>query len=129
LALGLTGKMTATVAGETLTKQLKTIIKKLGKYPHSAIDFSNRKKQSTRMVKVTCADVECGMIFRTSAKWIETSGGALACPICHGFTNFNGVVTLPSISLGQNDEVSKGTKLFNVEIVEGNVVIAPRRAI
>ena len=79
LAIGLAGKMTATHAGPELSKEIKRIVKKLGTYPHSAIDFSNRKKQTTRMVKVTCQAVECGMIFRTSRKWLD---GLLNCPAC-----------------------------------------------
>jgi len=82
LALGLTGKMTATVAGETLTKELKAIVKRLGRYPHSSIDFSSRKIQSTRLLRAKCCDTDCGMIFRTTSKWLEIRG-ALDCPICH----------------------------------------------
>lgn len=84
IALGLEGKMTATTAGPELTKKLNAIKKTLGKYPHSAIDFSNRKKQSTRMLKITCGDDECGMIFRTSAKWAQND---LSCPVCGSYTH------------------------------------------
>jgi hypothetical protein len=79
LALGLEGKMTATNAGPELAKEIKALVKTLGKYPHSAIDFSNRSKQTTRMVKVKCLSDECGMIFRTSRKWLD---GLLNCPAC-----------------------------------------------
>ena len=81
LAVGLEGKMTATTAGPKLLKELKTIKSKLGKYPHAAIDFSNRKKQSTRMIKVTCQASDCGMIFRTSNKWVIVAA-PFDCPAC-----------------------------------------------
>jgi len=86
MTLGLEGKMTATTAGVELSKKINAMKKRLGKYPHSAIDFSNRKKQSTRMIKVTCVDDDCGMVFRTSKKWVEYSGGGMDCPICHTCT-------------------------------------------
>jgi hypothetical protein len=82
LALGLTGKMTATVAGEKLTKQLKTIVKKLGRFPHAKLDLDSRTRQSTRLLKAKCCDVDCGMIFRTTNKWLEIRG-TFDCPICH----------------------------------------------
>jgi|TARA_R110000823_G_scaffold101164_4_gene217469 hypothetical protein len=84
LAIGLTGKMTATVAGPELFETLKTISAKLGEYPHATIDFDNRKKQSTRMIKVRCRSNDCGMIFRTSQKWLlENGSDQFDCPICH----------------------------------------------
>jgi hypothetical protein len=86
-AIGLEGKMTATTAGEGLRIQLEAIAHNLGAYPHGSIDFDSRKKQSTRMAKVECANDECGMVFRTSNKWIELSGGEMSCPICHGWAD------------------------------------------
>jgi hypothetical protein len=80
--LGLEGKMTATVPGEALTKELKSFSKTLGKYPHAKIDFTNKKKQSTRMIKCQCVSPDCGMIFRTSSKWIDENP-VLDCPACH----------------------------------------------
>lgn len=83
LAIGLTGKMTATIAGPELTLELERISGALGAYPHGAIDLTKRKKQTTRMIKVTCSDKEsCGMVFRTSAKWLMESDGNMSCPIC-----------------------------------------------
>jgi len=66
LAVGLTGKMTSTVAGEELTEKLKAIHAELGDFPHSKIDATQRKKQTTRMVKVECDDICCGFKFRAS---------------------------------------------------------------
>jgi len=81
-AIGLKGKLTATTAGPELEKRLTTIAKKLGKYPHSKIDFDNRKKQSTRMIRAKCPDIDCGMIFRAARIWLERNG-FLDCPVCH----------------------------------------------
>ena len=71
-AIGLEGKLTATTAGVELTKTLKAIVKKIGKYPHSKIDFDSRKKQSTRMVKIEC--LFCGFIARASRSALEKCG-------------------------------------------------------
>ena len=76
--LGLTGKMTATVAGEDLLVRLGTIISAIGEYPHEAlIPAPNPKKQSTRMIKVECGG--CGYVARVSRKWIGEAGAPL-CP-------------------------------------------------
>ncbi len=69
-ALGLEGKLTATVAGEGLNHALADILKDLGEYPHTKLNLSGVKKQGTRMKLVECpAD---GFKFRTTAKWIDT---------------------------------------------------------
>jgi len=78
LAVGLEGKMTATHAGEELKAELERIIGVLPSLKHGALDLSSRKKQPTRLVKLECGD--CGMIIRTTAKWIEQTGNpACAC--------------------------------------------------
>ena len=69
LAIGLTGKMTATVAGEELTLKLEKIVTELGQYPHSAIAVGTGKKQTTRNLKVSCT--ECEFSYRTSRKNVE----------------------------------------------------------
>lgn len=76
VALGLEGKMTATEAGSELRAHLNTLAKKLGKYPHAAMDYTKRKKQGTRMKKLECP--ACGYVVRTTAKWIEY--GIPTCP-------------------------------------------------
>ena len=86
-SIGLVGKMTATEPGPVFIARTKMILKTLGDFPHRKINVDvGRKKQSTRMVKVTCMD--CGMVFRTSNKWIEASYDVMDCPICHGPTKF-----------------------------------------
>lgn len=79
-AMGLEGKMTATVAGAALKERLNTLMGTLGAYPHAALtpSKSGRKKQGTRLVKCVCPS--CGYTARTTAKWLET--GPLVCGPC-----------------------------------------------
>jgi len=84
-ALGLKGKMTATVVEEDseLAERLAGFLEQLGDYPHSALDVfevekeRTRTKQTTRMLKLECP---CdGYIARTTAKWLDELG-APRCP-------------------------------------------------
>ena len=77
VAIGLTGKMTATVAGEAFKRDVASILLELGEYPHAAINPSAVAKQTTRMVKMECSD--CRYIARTSRANIQKSGPAI-CP-------------------------------------------------
>lgn len=74
LKMGLTGKMTATIATDELTGWLENIIPVfLGSYPHSrlaSLDFG--KKQTTRLIKLQCPD--CKMVIRTTRVWLEEIG-------------------------------------------------------
>lgn len=78
-AVGLEGKLTCTVAGEELTKNCKTWLKALGKYPHAKLDQNQSpvKKQGTRLIKCECED--CGYTCRATKKWLEEVGAPL-CP-------------------------------------------------
>lgn len=73
LAVGLTGKMTATVAGPELSKWIKATIKKLPKIAHSKLDLSGRVKQTTRLLLVKCGG--CGMKLRVTEKWLPNIEG------------------------------------------------------
>jgi hypothetical protein len=87
-SIGLVGKMTATEPGPEFLKRTKPILKTLGAFPHKKLDITiGQKKQSTRMVKVTCQSNDCGMVFRTSKKWIEAPNlhGQMTCPICNTY--------------------------------------------
>lgn len=76
LDLGLTGKMTGTVAGAALAAQLKELAGQLGTYPHAALTPGLRiGKQSTRMLKVVCPDDQ--YTVRTTRKWLD-----LGMPVC-----------------------------------------------
>ena len=77
LAIGLTGKMTSTVASPELKAKLKRIARELGKYPHQKIDLGQRKKQTTRMLKCECEF--CGYTVRVARTWLEY--GAPVCPV------------------------------------------------
>jgi hypothetical protein len=79
-ALGLTGKMTATVAGPEWYEWAKPILKQIGKFPGAELTGAiagGKKKQTTRMLKCECDG--CGFIFRTTRKNIEAAE-ALVCP-------------------------------------------------
>lgn len=78
LSLGLTGKMTSTVPGPALIKDLQALADTLGEYPHAALntELSGRKKQNTRMIKLTCDD--CGWSCRTAQKNVDAG-----LPTCH----------------------------------------------
>jgi hypothetical protein len=82
LAIGLTGKMTSTVAGPAFAKWVaEVLVPKLGAYPQP--EFSpatmTRDKQSTRMIKLECP--ACGYIVRTTRQWILSVGvPTCGCP-------------------------------------------------
>jgi len=82
LAIGLTGKMTATTNGPAMEAFAADFIKRHGPYPAGRIDYSTRKKQGTRMIKCECREPHCGYIARTTRKFIEQAGAPL-CP-CNG---------------------------------------------
>lgn len=87
-AWGLTGKMTETEVSEELRIILKDVADELGPYPHVKLNLSGaQKKQTTRMLKVHCVDLECpyfnpetekGYTIRTTQSWIEV--GLPVCP-------------------------------------------------
>ena len=64
LAVGLQGKMTATTESPELKIKIEKWIKEVGKYPHSKVNFDDRKKQSTRNLLLWCPD--CNWSLRTS---------------------------------------------------------------
>lgn len=78
-AVGLEGKMTATVAGEDLKSTLQIFTDEIGLYPHAKlVHSSSPKKQGTRMILVKCPKLDCGYQVRTTRKWIEY--GLPTCP-------------------------------------------------
>jgi hypothetical protein len=79
VAVGLEGKMTATVAGKELIEMIEGWMKDLGAYPHQGLKPGTKpeKKQTTRMVKCECE--KCGYAVRTSRKWLDEAGAPL-CP-------------------------------------------------
>ena len=80
IVIGLTGKMTATIAGEEFKRASEPILAKLGPYPHASLDSGfKRIKQGTRLIKGECRG--CGYIIRTTRKWIAY--GLPICPSCN----------------------------------------------
>ena len=80
--VGLTGKMTQTVASDDLKARIKSeVIDILGKYPHKEVKLIPRgqRGKGSRMIKCECKN--CGCIIRLSRKWIDESGGFIFCPI------------------------------------------------
>ena len=83
VAIGLEGKMKATVAGPALQRKLERIVEHLGPLPHGALDggpIGAPKKQTTRMLKLECT--ECGVVLRASQTAINdmTIEGFRRCP-------------------------------------------------
>lgn len=79
--LGLTGKMTATVASEEWRAWALPILKELGAMPGARLSELSPigKKQTTRMLK--CACIDCGFTFRTTRKHLEAHPDGLSCPV------------------------------------------------
>lgn len=74
-SVGLTGKMTATIATPELNMTISEWVQDMGEYPHAPLTQSGIKKQSTRMIKCVCS--KCDYQVYTSKKWIE-----IAKPVC-----------------------------------------------
>ena len=81
-AIGLTGKMTQTVATDKFNQWTQeNIIDVIGKYPHATVSAEgNKKKQTTRMKKVHCES--CQYIGYVSPKWLDHEN-ATTCHACH----------------------------------------------
>jgi hypothetical protein len=79
LAVGLTGPMRHTTASPTLSTRLAAVAEGLGPLPHAALDWSKRKKQTTRLLKAQC---RCGYTVRVARAWVERDGPP-HCPL-HG---------------------------------------------
>jgi hypothetical protein len=77
--IGLTGKMTETVATEKLTARLNVLTSRLGNYPHATLDMaaSGTKKQGTRMLKIECP--ECGWTARATRSNIDAGLPTCQC--------------------------------------------------
>ena len=73
--LDLEGKLTATTAGPKMRATCEYVVSLIGPYPHARLDFSQRKKQGTRMLKHECK--ACGAVWRMASKW-----QVVACPCC-----------------------------------------------
>jgi hypothetical protein len=77
-AIGCVGKPTQMEPPvEVASAIAAVVIAKHGEFPHSTLDLSSRKKQSTRMLKLECG--ACGAVWRMAAKHAIN---VTACPCC-----------------------------------------------
>lgn len=79
-AVGLIGPATTAVPGPELTAKLTAIADTLGAYPHARVDPNARKKQGTRLLKLSCAP--CGWVARVSGQQGRRLTDKAACPCC-----------------------------------------------
>lgn len=79
-AMGLTGKMSATIASPALVERLNALLPDLGPFPHAELAPLSgvTKKQSTRLLKAECSG--CGYTIRVTQKWIDF--GLPTCTPC-----------------------------------------------
>lgn len=83
-AMGLGGRMTATVRTAECDAYLVPMVQALGLYPHAALGAGYDhpadapKKQGTRMVRVRCRC--CGYTLRTTRMWLGVA--VPTCPAC-----------------------------------------------
>lgn len=80
-AVGLEGKMTATVAGENLAKQIRAWMADMPEYPHGPMtaaiegDPGKEKKPGSRLIKASCEC--CEYTMRIAQTWLD-----IAVPVC-----------------------------------------------
>lgn len=75
VSVGLRGRKTEEPPGALFRKLAKPVLRAVGPLPPSPAgppDALRRPKQSTRLVKVSCA--RCGYVARVSRKWLDQSG-------------------------------------------------------
>jgi hypothetical protein len=91
--VGLTGKMTETVATPELTEKLEKLAARLGPFGHATISSGVRLTglagppvQTTRMLKVQCP--EDGYTARLTMKWLAQ--GAPQCGMCGTIMDWDG---------------------------------------
>lgn len=77
-ALGLVGKMTATLAGPDWHAWADSILADMGPMPGADLGyFSQKKKAATRLLKVECDS--CGIIARVTKKVVDQCDGLMRC--------------------------------------------------
>jgi hypothetical protein len=90
------GKPTSTIETEEFKNLIWNWLELNGTYTHKAL-IDTRPKQTTRMVKLACADINCvgateksvrngeGTIWRMSSAVVLKSADRLTCPVCQGW--------------------------------------------
>jgi hypothetical protein len=89
LAIGLEGKMSATVPGEAFKRRVGPILAAAGPLPHARLGLGKSDappKQKARLLKAECG--ECGYTVRVTRKWVDEAG-APHCP-AHGAMRVDG---------------------------------------
>ena len=83
--MGLTGRMTATVATPDLRQRIwDDVVSVLGRYPHAKVHLTPRgqRGRGSRLIKCTCPS--CGFNMRTTRKWLNAGfaqQGHIGCPL------------------------------------------------
>ncbi len=83
LAIGLEGKISATVQGETFKHRAAPILAAAGPLPHARLGLGKSDappKQKARLLKAECG--QCDYTVRVTRKWVDEAG-APHCPV-HG---------------------------------------------
>lgn len=68
--IGLEGKMTETTPSADLVSFIDDKIIEIGEYPHAKIDYTKRKKEGTRLLKVSCINAECDYFITEGKQYI-----------------------------------------------------------
>jgi predicted SprT family Zn-dependent metalloprotease len=125
-AVGLTGrkkgtgpaKMTATWATAEGARKLAKLRKRLGAYPHSALNFVPPARKKGRMLKMTCTCEEhSGRPLRVSKKNAEL--GALRCDLCGESFVLDGEKTVAELEQEQAEEAARA--VFGDETTDEDV--------
>lgn len=83
LAAGLTGRMTATVAGPLLVPKLEEMLRAMPPYPHGVlrVPAGQRVGPGSRLLKVSCSG--CDYTIRAARSWLEVAVPACPNPDCN----------------------------------------------
>lgn len=87
-AVGLEGKMTATLAGENLAKQIRAWIADMPEYPHGPMTdgikggAGKEKKPGSRLIKAFCEG--CEYTMRIAQTWLDIALPTCPNPDCDG---------------------------------------------
>jgi hypothetical protein len=87
-AVGLEGKMTATVAGEELGKRIRAWMADMPEYPHGPMSAGGgdgtgkEKKPGSRLIKASCEG--CEYTMRVAQSWLDIAVPMCPNPDCDG---------------------------------------------
>lgn len=84
--IGFQSPLTKTTPNAHLTGFCRGLSKVLGEYPHSKVDPTELKKQTTRMLKIVCP-MKCGNFARQSNTMYRTHETFCGCQIEDGIVN------------------------------------------